>query len=138
MPASSVIRQLQAAIATGAATGINNTLKLVLSDLERNTPERTGLLSRSYLITQRANAALLKGMIGNSIPYAAYQYPFRVPLTVYKTAPKLLRSPGPSLFSSKPGAQPEKGVLKGNQVDTSKVEILLKTETEHALHAALS
>lgn len=138
--ASSVIRTLQSAIQGGAAAGINSTMALILSDLERNAPKRTGLLSSSYRVTQPATASTLKGMIGNSVAYAAYQYPFRQSPSLYKAAPKVtIAASGPTLFSSKPGVQPGKGqILTGEQVDVSKVEALFKKETEQALNAAIS
>ncbi len=139
MSAASVIRQLQAAIHEGAAAGINSTMKLILSDLERNAPKKSGLLSRSYRVTQPATASFLKGMIGNSIAYAAYQYPFRQPPSLSQAAPKVaIVATGPTLFSSKPGVQPGKGhVLTGEQVDVSKAEALFRAETEQALNAAI-
>ncbi|PSB26190.1 hypothetical protein [Stenomitos frigidus] len=140
MPASSVIRKLQAAIQQGAADGINRTLKVVLADLERHTPCKTGLLSRSYRITLQAQASRLQGQISNAVVYAPYQYPFREPPALYKVAPSraIAAAQGPTLFSAKSGIQAGKGgILTDQQVDSTKVEALLKSETEQALYQAI-
>lgn len=77
MSAKQTIDAIKTAIGRGVATGLNNTAATALIDLRLNAPVRTGLLQRSYFVTQVATPQQWEARVSNPVFYSQWQRPFR-------------------------------------------------------------